>query len=227
MGLRLIERTDIFPAPSPEELQFISLSFGGRLLPLQESRARFKRWILLKGFGDIHQCIRTTLERFFVYKSVERELAATPSLDLHDCQTTLSARAGRFHLPQLFAAVPTLCGESLQLQYCVESFNFARNCLEHDNGIVTARRCNSPDRLILRGRKPSLFFKKGELETVAEFGKPGPENAALMLGAEDFEIGFRIGQAFELSLSQFIDILNTCIFFRDDIKTKLSMNASV
>jgi hypothetical protein len=45
-------------------------------------------------------------------------------------------------------------------------------------------------------------------EVPAEFGNPSPKNAALMLGAEGFEIEFALGQSVELSLRQFIDILN-------------------
>jgi hypothetical protein len=43
-------------------------------------------------------------------------------------------------------------------------------------------------------------------------GKQVPENATLMLGAEEYRIEFSIGEKIELSLKQFIDILNACIF---------------
>jgi hypothetical protein len=54
-----------------------------------------------------------------------------------------------------------------------------------------------------------------------ETGKPGPENAALMLGAENFVIEFPVGQAIQLSLKLFLDVLNTCMFLRADIDLKL------
>ena len=73
----------------------------------------------------------------------------------------------------------------------------------------------------MRGRRFRLFLKRGEMEVLAEIGKPGPENAPLMLGAEDFVIEFPIGQAIQLSLRQFLDVLNTCIFLRADIDLKL------
>jgi hypothetical protein len=226
MGLRLVEKIDAFPDPTPEELSFLSLSFGGCVHAIVESKASFKRWILLNGLGEIHKSIRTTLERFFVFKSMERSLAANPKLNLEEVEAELRTKARNFHLPELVAKIPSLCGEQLEFQNCVESFNHARNCLEHENGIVTARRCNNPamDRLLLQGRRFKMFFKNGEVEVPAEFGKRGPENAALMLGAEDFRIEFALDQSIELSLKQFIDILNTCVFFRADIETKLVKN---
>ena len=59
------------------------------------------------------------------------------------------------------------------------------------------------------------------MEVLAEIGKPGPENAALMLGGEDFVIEFPVGQAIQFSLKQFLDGLNTCIFLRADVDLTL------
>jgi len=224
MGLRLVERIDAFPDPTPEELRFLNLSFGARAHDLIENKTSFKKWILRNGLGDIHKSIRTTLERFFVFKSIEQRLATNPKLNLAENEIELRAKARGFHLPKLIATVPSLCGEPLQFQNHVESFNNARNCLEHENGMVTKRRCNNPakDKLLLQGHRFRMFFKSGEAHVAAQIGKPGPENAALMLGAEDFQIGFAINQSIELSHEQFIDILSTCIFFRADIETKLA-----
>jgi hypothetical protein len=48
-----------------------------------------------------------------------------------------------------------------------------------------AKYCNNPgnDKLTVSGNKLKLFFQKGSEEVPAVIGKPGPENAALMLGA--------------------------------------------
>jgi hypothetical protein len=96
--------------------------------------------------------------------------------------------------------------------------------LEHSGGIVVKRFCNNPqkDKMIILGRRVKLFFKRGDEETPAQIGTPGPENAALMMGAEDFEIEFALGQPVELSIKHFLDILNTCVFLRADIEEKLA-----
>jgi len=224
MGLRLVEKMDTFPEPTPEELKFMNLSFGRHAPQFEEDKIAFKRWILLNGFGDIYKALRATLERFFVFKTIEQRLPTNHTLNLRESKTELHLKARGFHLPQLFSVVPSLCGEPLELRTCVESFNHARNCLEHEQGVVTAKRCNNPakDKFLLQGRRFKMFFKDGEKKILAEFGKPGPENSALMLGAEDFKIEFALNQPIELSLRQFIDILNTCIFIRADIDLKLA-----
>ena len=66
-----------------------------------------------------------------------------------------------------------------------------------------------------------FFFKKGNQETPAVLGQAGPENAALMLGAEEFQLEFSIGQSIDLSLRHFLDVLNTCVFIRAEITSEL------
>ena len=61
--------------------------------------------------------------------------------------------------------------------------------------VVTGRHCTDGEKtkLTLRGNRFKLFFQKGEEEIPALLGQAGPENAALKLGAEEFEIGFAAG----------------------------------
>jgi hypothetical protein len=99
-----------------------------------------------------------------------------------------------------------------------------RNCLTHANGVVTARYCNNAakDKLVITGQRFNLFFQKGGLQVPAEMNKPGPENSPLMLGAEEFHLEFNLNRSIELSVKQFLDILNTCVFVRADVEEKLA-----
>ena len=89
--------------------------------------------------------------------------------------------------------------------------------------------CTNPEKnkLVIHGTRFKMFFKTAQAEVPAELGKPGPRNSPLMLGAEEFQIEFGIGQLLEISLKQFIDILNTCVFIRADIESRLSKNVAV
>jgi hypothetical protein len=224
MGLRIIEKVDTFPGPTPEELQFFQLSFGGPVTDLEQSKVLFKKWILVNGFEDVCKSIRATLERLLIFRTIESTIKENKKLNIEESERELRLEVTRLGFPALIARVNSLFEEKLQYQKEVESFRKARNCLEHAHGTVAKRDCNNPekDKLIIHGNRFRLFFKKkDEAEVLAEFGKAGPENAALMLGAEEFQIEFRLGQSIELSLKQFIDILNTCVLIRADIELKL------
>jgi hypothetical protein len=223
MGLRIVERLNELPLPTPEELQFFQLSFGAPSIDLEKNRSAFKRWLLLNGFQDIHGAIRVGLERLFVFETTKAKLQSSLGIKIDDLEKELYSKVTRFPFPKLIQEVSGLFGQPFEYLKHAESFNAARNCLEHTNGVVTERHCNSAqkDKIVIHGHRFKMFFKKDDLEVPAVFNQPGPENAALMLGAEEFRFEFSIGQAIELSLKQFLDILNTCVFIKADIGSKI------
>ena len=225
LGLRLVEKIEKFPDPTNEEVQLIKIQLllGYRASDISRTKELFKRWLLINGFEDIHNCIRTTLERLFVFKAIENRLNDNPSLDIKGIEPGLKTKANKFNYPTLLNVVHTELKDTLTYEKHLETINSARNCLVHRNGEVTKKHCNNDqkDKLIITGNRFKMFFKKGDEEVLAEVGKPGPENAALMLGAEEFKIEFSIGDKLDITLKQFIDILNTCIFFNADVEEKL------
>jgi hypothetical protein len=223
LGLRLVEEVETFPGLTAEESRAFQLRFREPAGDLSDSKARFKRWIVLKALGDIHQCIGATLQRLIVFKTIAGELSLNSAGDIEARERALSQGLRSLSYPDLIDRANSLCSAPLIMEEQIASFNNARNCLEHAGGIVIKRFCNNPqkDKLIIQGRRLKLFFKRGDEETPAQIGAPGPENAALMMGAEEFEIEFTMGQLVELSLAHFVDILNTCVFLRADIEEKL------
>ncbi len=223
LGLRLVEEVETFPGPTGEELTAFQLRFQENVTDLNASKARFKQWIILKGLGDIHQSIGTTLQRFIVFRMIDGELRLDSALNIEARERALSQGFRSLSYPDLIARANRLCSEPLIMEEQIATFNNVRNCLEHSGGIVIRRFCNNPqkDKLIIQGRRVKVFFKRGDEETPEQIETPGPENAALMMGAEDFKIEFTIGQPVELSLAHFVDILNTCVFLRADIEEKL------
>jgi hypothetical protein len=228
MGLRLVEKIDKFPEPTQEELQFFQLSIGGQVTDIANSKSLFKKWVLVNGFEDIHKCFRVTLERLYILKSIDNKLKSGEAFKAEDVEAELKVKASNLFFDQLVNSVNSLMQEPLEYQKHILSFNNARNCLVHTNGILTTRHCNNPekDKLTIIGNRFKMFFKRGEEETIAEIGKPGPENAALMLGGEEFQIVFSKDEAIELNLKQFIDILSTCVFVKADIAEKLKKNCA-
>ncbi len=225
LGLRLVEKLDKFPEPTQEELQFFQLSVGEKATDIIKSKAGFKKWVLVNGFEDIYKCFRLTLERLYILKTIDNKIKSGDNFNFVDTESQLSVKARDFYFDKLLSSVNSLLLEPLKYDKEIRSFNCARNCLVHTNGLITPRHCNNieKDRLTIFGNRFKMFFKKGEEEIIAEIGKPGPENTALMLGAEEFQIEFNKDTEIELSLKQFLDILNTCVFIRADIEGKLKV----
>lgn len=228
IGLRLVEKIDTFPEPTPEELQFNQIYFNGHITDLNHSKSLFKHWSLKNGFEDIHTAIRTTLERLYVFKFIESKMNQNSEFDFSELQKELLTKANKENFPTLLNKINDFFEEPLAFRKYIESINNARNCFVHRNGIVGKKDLNNinSDKLEILGRRFKTFFKKGDEEVVAELGKPGPENAALMLGAEEFKIEFNEGQKIDFRLKQFVDIINICVFIKADIEVRIVDNVT-
>jgi hypothetical protein len=217
LGLRLVERIEKFPGPTEEELEFsqIQIQLGRHVPDISDSKRLFKQWILRNGFEEIHTSIRFALERLYVYKEFEVEVKGNTLVNTAELEKVLWMRANKFNFPNLIEHINFRLKEPLQYQRNIETINAARNCFVHRNGIVGLKDLNndSKDKLTITGHRFKVFFNKDGKEVSAMLSKPGPENAALMLGAEEFTIDFGLSERIDISLKQFIDILNTCLFF--------------
>lgn len=222
LGLRLVAKIESFPEPTEDEKQFaFQMNLGGQNFPLDTSKNLFKKWILKKGFEELHKSIRVVLERLYVFLSVKSNIGQ--NINIEELQSSLTIEATNLFYDQLIKQVNDLLDEPLLLDKHILSFNNVRNCLIHTNGRLTARHCNNStkDELVLVGRRIKMFYKNEVEEKPFVKGEPGLVNAALILGAEDFEIIFNINQEIELDMKQFIEVLNTCVFIRADIDVKL------
>lgn len=223
LGLRIIESLEVLPGPTSDEQQRMQIQFIPPVTDVKERKALFTNWILVNGFKDINNAVRTALERLFVFRTIQLKLSKKETFDIEVCEKELRREASKANHPTLVEKVNSLFPEQLQYQNQLTSFNNARNCLEHANGIVAGRHCNNAEKnkLVIRGVRMKMFFRAAQGDVPAEFGVPGPENADLLLGAQDFEIDFSLGQRIELSSKQFADIISTCVFIRADIESKL------
>lgn len=227
MGLRLAEQVEVFPEPTAEEGKHMQFALMNNIQNIHATKDGFKQWLFKKTFEDVYHGIRKSMNHLYVLYEVYQEFGV--EIEEDDQQTAehliieklKAAQNKRF--PALLDRLETMYGEKFQFQEAIESFNIARNCLVHEDGIVTEKRCNNAenDQLIIKGNRFRLFFKRGEEEFPAEFGQPGPENAGLMLGGIEYEIVFELSQQINLSLNDYFGILETCIFLRAELDERV------
>ena len=219
-GLRILEKIDVFPEPTQEELVLLQFSTG-HVGDVVDSKAVFKKWLLLTGFQDIHLCLRSALERLYVFKTSEKNVL----IDGTELEKKLE-KVSQLKLSDLLQKINSVADRPIEYKEHIDSINMVRNCLAHSHGIVADRFCNDKEegKLIISGSRFKFFYRGSGGETVADFGKQGPENTSLNLSAEDFKMEFLKGQEITFSLREFFDILSTCIFIRADIGVLLERN---
>jgi len=231
LGLRLVERIERFPSPTAEEQDLIHrVSLMGPAVDMAQGKRDFKAWILRNGLEEVHASVRVTLDRLFVYKTIEQAIQADPSQDISHLEDALKTRIIRLDFPTILQEVNSMLTKPLTLTDHVRTINNARNCLVHSHGVVVRRFCNNAakDRLSLKLRKMILFyFKDGRRTVIDRKDHPGVENAPIHTAAVDYDIEFSLGAQVDLSLQQFIDVLMTCFFLGAEIETHLNVPAPI
>ncbi|MCB9231271.1 MAG: hypothetical protein H6581_06400 [Bacteroidia bacterium] len=224
LGLRLIEKIERFPDPTKEEIMLFQMILNEHLNDINESKLKFKRWILKNGFEDIHNYFRNTLERIYEYKKLENKPDGLPLSEIEEIRERYMKSANRFGFPDLVKEVEKLLSTPLELKSNLLSINSARNCFVHRNGIVGPEDINNQGNAsleIIVNRFIVYFETPTGEEIVAEIGVPGPENSPLKLRREEGRFEFRLGEEINLSLKNFLEILQTCIVFNSEISVLL------
>lgn len=212
MGIRLVEQIENFPEPTEEERKLQLYLKLSKQHGITQSKKLFKKWIFLKGFEELYQTIRETLELIWVYNKIQ--------INDPDNLEKLKERAGYIKYPKLINEIETMTGKKFFHRKELDSLNNARNCLIHANGLVSHLYCNNDEKnaLIICASKILLFWQNGIQKVPMEIGKPSPMNTPLMMGAERFQIKFSIGNFIELSLNEFVDIISFCFLFKSEIE---------
>jgi hypothetical protein len=225
-GLRAIEHLTELPNPTFEEVQMMQFS-STEEKNLETIKQEFKNWILIKGFEEIHSAIRDSLERFLVYIKIYAEFKSKTftAEGFSEFEKTITIKVKKLPYPILVKEITELIGESLIYEHDIESINNIRNCLVHDYGKVTANRCNNPEKnqLYVSGSRFTLFYQSenDDERFPFELNQILPQGASLKMGAEKFLISFKVNEKISLSYSDYLHILNTCLFYEADLRDKI------
>lgn len=214
MGMRLAERADIFPEATVEERKlelFLNVAQGQNF---SQSKAQFKKWILLKGMEDIHTSIGESLRLMLMYERIKRD---------NPMSSEEINKMRKLHYPSLIEKIQEVHGETFSHKKELLSLNKIRNALLHDNGIAVSTRLEEgEEKLTLYGARAILFWQDNERRVPMKIGEPSPPNTPLMMSAEKFQIEFAVGSSIELSLKQFVDVVWTSMFIKSDIEVMLN-----
>ena len=219
MGLRSVDKIEAYPEATEEERKLEWFFNVVQHQNFNQSKTHYKKWLLLKGFEDIHKAISESLRLVLIYKTIKKEGS------ISDKQID---KIRRLHYPSLVEKTQKVYQTIFSHEKEMLSLNKIRNALSHDNGIALSSRLeNGEDNLTLDGARPILYWQDNERRVPMKIGELSPTNTPLMMSAEKFQIEFDVGSNIELSLKQFIDVIWTCMFIKADIEVTLDSLVAV
>lgn len=227
--LDAISKADL-SAPLPDLSTRLPLSFMGDKRTPEEKRLSYQSWLLKKGLQELARGVRRSLEEAYFYiAAAERMRTNTFPKTIPEFQSVFGPvreRAVRMHFPPLMDAVKRGLKEPLDFEEQFRALQNVRNCLEHDDGRVTAGKVDPATRtLSLAIPRLKIFWtnSKGEeieIEGVAMIGETGrktPISVRLVTDVREFKLGERV----VITAQEFADIGTGCWAFSQELVKKL------
>lgn len=222
IALPAIQTADL---SEPKKLGFFSLHLGTSQSD-ESRRAEYVAWILARGFQELAVGVRASLEEAYHYvKGFRLASTSTSRTEIEQGLQHIRRRAGKLNFPDLLTGVEEELQATLQFRDEMRSMQKARNCLEHRAGMV-APEDRDGEKLVLRLPRLKVFHSD---ETGSEIEIRGGEyfeketrlSIKLDIKAREYAIGSRIS----FDANEFHEIAMACVFFANDVKSKLPMPA--
>jgi hypothetical protein len=153
--------------------QFLTVSFGERLMSFDLTVDEARRWYLTNGLRDAIEVVNAFLEQC---RTICALVDAVDAQDIDRVNAAIDSEARRFHkhgLPRKIEILREQYGVSSFLDSHVISINSVRNCLVHRSGIVSHADVNEHGELKLLIRSMGAFAENEDLGTERPIDREG------------------------------------------------------
>lgn len=203
------------------------LSFSGSDEAPPDRRARQVNWLLAKGFHDIAQGIRETLEEAYLYCVVARRGGGRTTIaEIQAWFDQTKMQANRMNFPDLLGSVSRFLQEPLQHSAELQTLNAVRNCLEHRGGVVGQQDVKDGPLILMLPRLRMEVVSDGVAKDV-EIGMYVEKGGVIQARQDRLEKTFQLGERVTFTSAEFQEIAFACAYVVADIQKKLPKIAEV
>jgi hypothetical protein len=217
--LTALETTDVTNLPAvPGEL----LQFRLHGLDADEHKRTLKAWIFAKGFQDLLRAVRQSLEEAYVFtRVVEWPDGRIAGLELRARYERVCSKASRMLFPDLMKQLVGKLTSPLSFSDEFLSLQKARNCLEHQAGIVGVKQVDESGELKLTLPYMHFYLKEGDNEIEMVPDHETKVATDVMIRRSTMTKVLKLGDRFELDARDFLRIAQACLYFAYDLEAKL------
>lgn len=197
---------------------------------MEERRKLFENWVLARGFQDLAQGVRETLEKAHVYLScIDAQPGVTSLAKITADMAATRVATQRLNFVNLLEAVNAKLTQPLSFDAEFLSLQKARNCLEHRGGRVTEREIDPATGVMtLNFPRLRIFYMRGEeavelapgvIIDTQNLGVPvkSGEPVAIYSRRITRSREYRLGDPVEIAPGDFYEIAMACHFFATDL----------
>lgn len=191
--------------------------------PEEERRHAFQSWLIAKALQELARGVRLSLEEAAVYLWAATLSGKRLSIDeLRTCAAAERRRANRLNFPDLLAKVNRGLTWPLSFEAAYLSLQRARNCLEHQDGLV-GRGQLDPGGKVMTLQLPLWGFFAVDLDPPLEIIGPTRLDQASRIQARVITRTrtFRLGDRLTVEPHELGEMAVACLIFSQEIVAKL------
>lgn len=219
--MKALEGTDLDNVPALPDTFF---SFKLDLVDVDASNRRLNlvNWILGKALHELARSIRLSLEEAYFYIEMAKSAQGrTTDRELQKRILRFRRDANAMDFPSLMEKVSAGLTNPLSFSDEFAGLQKARNCLEHNNGLVGIRHADEDGNF--RFTLPYMYFfietSDGEIEV--HQGLKVEEDTHLKLRRGTMTKSFGVGERITITANDLNRIAQACFYFATDLRSKL------
>jgi len=183
--------------------------------------------MLAKAFQELLRAVRHALEEAHVFVALlTGRHQIKSSATLSEFLSRLKKRATNLNFSDLLDAVNNRLDPKIDFSASYISLQFARNCLEHRDGIVSKIDTRGGERFRLSVPRVKIFYLRHCAEVEIEPGhivEPGDDRSEVevLMRLEIRERSIALGERLSFTLAEFNEIAFACHFLGQQLSAKL------
>ncbi|MGB8527203.1 MAG: hypothetical protein WCD75_10250 [Rhodoplanes sp.] len=222
--INALSGADLNKAP---ELAETIYKFRGPELNAVQRRTLHENWILAKSFHELLRAVRHALEEAHVFAVLlTKKHKVRTNATLSEFLKPFQSKAASLKFPCLLAAVNELLKPKLEFAASYRSLQTARNCLEHQDGIVSKIETHGKETFDLSIPRVKLFYMRGGVEVEIAKGHTvdsGDDRAEveILTKIDVRKRSLALGERLTFTLSEFNEIAFACHLLGQQLSSKL------
>jgi hypothetical protein len=208
LSYRLVENQTEYPKITEKEKQELQMEVSRPKLLDQSMKDQYTAWIIQTGFFELHKWVKDILVDFHLIQKLQGIEVNYETFAKH--RIDISGKNVGGQKDGLILMTKNIVGELPELK-TYEKINGLRNCLEHQNGILTEYYCKPDTFMDISGERIIIYWDEPSGKRLFGFCN-NKSSSSLKMSKESFTFRFNALEKIRISLKEFSWLKDSGLF---------------
>jgi hypothetical protein len=208
LSYRLIENQTTYPKITDKEKQELQVEIARPELLEQSIKDRYTAWIIQTGFFELHKWVKDILVDFHLIRKLHEIEVNYETFVKHRIEISGDTIAGKDK--GLIFKTRGVMGDLSELD-TYDKINSLRNCLEHQNGILTEYYCKPNTYMDISGERIIIYWDEPSGKRLVGLCN-NKSSSSLKISKEPYTLRYNALEKINISLKEFSWLKDSGLF---------------